>query len=118
MNLALADVFLANLPKAICKTYEPIRMKDPNTVFLYMFDWFINNYGKTTTKDRKANQQQMAAKWHPAEGFERILCKCRAIPHVELQRHRHWPACHQALWNVLQGVQKLDRVGERVPTDC
>jgi hypothetical protein len=24
MNLPLADVFLANLPKAICKTYEPI----------------------------------------------------------------------------------------------
>ena len=41
MNLALADVFLANLPKAICDTYEPIQMKDPNTIFLYMFNWFI-----------------------------------------------------------------------------
>ena len=44
-------------------------MKDPNTVFLYMFDWFINKYGKTTSKDCKANWQQMAAKWHPDKGF-------------------------------------------------
>ena len=44
MNLALANVFLANLPNAIQETYEPIRMKDPNTVFLYMFDWFIKRY--------------------------------------------------------------------------
>ncbi len=42
MNLALAKIFLAKIPKAICKTYKPIRMKNPNTVFLYMFDWFTN----------------------------------------------------------------------------
>ena len=43
MNSALTDVLLANLPKAIQETYEPIRMNDPNMVFLYiyMFDWFI-----------------------------------------------------------------------------
>jgi hypothetical protein len=44
MNLALSDVFLANLPKAICETYELICMKQPNTVFLHMFDWFITKY--------------------------------------------------------------------------
>jgi hypothetical protein len=38
MNAALSNVFLANLPKAICKTYKPICMKQPNTVFLHMFD--------------------------------------------------------------------------------
>ena len=32
-------------------------MKNPNTVFLYMFDWFIDKYGKTTTKDHKKNWQ-------------------------------------------------------------
>ncbi len=46
MNSALANVFLANLSKAIHETYEPIQMKDLNTVFLYMFNWFIDNYGK------------------------------------------------------------------------
>jgi hypothetical protein len=70
MNSALANVFLANLPKAICKTYKPIRMKNPNMVFLHMFKWFIKKYGKTTTKDCKANRQQMATKLHPTNGFE------------------------------------------------
>jgi hypothetical protein len=55
MNLALSDVFLANLPKAIHETYEPIRMKQPNTVFLHMFDWFITKYRRTTTEDCKEN---------------------------------------------------------------
>jgi hypothetical protein len=49
MNLALADVFLANLSKATCETHKPIRMKQLNTVFLHMFDWFITKYGQTTT---------------------------------------------------------------------
>jgi len=51
MNPALSDVFLANLPKAICQTYEPICTKQLNTVFLHMFNWFIEKYGKTTTED-------------------------------------------------------------------
>ena len=61
MNTALSNVFLANLPKAICETYEPICMTQPNTIFLHMFDWFITKYGKTTTEDREENRQQMAA---------------------------------------------------------
>jgi hypothetical protein len=47
MNSALSDVVLANLPKAIGKTYKPIHMDEPNTVFLHMFDWFITKNGKT-----------------------------------------------------------------------
>ncbi len=75
MNAALSDVFLANLPKAIRETYEPIRMKQPNTVFLHMFDWFITKYGKTTTKDCKDNQQRMAADWHPSDSFEPLAMR-------------------------------------------
>jgi hypothetical protein len=70
MNAALSDIFLANLPKAICKMYEPICMKQPNMVFLHMFDWFITKYGKTMAKDREDNRQRMAADWHPSDGFE------------------------------------------------
>jgi hypothetical protein len=55
MNAALSDVFLSQLPKLIHKTYKPICMKQPNTVFLHMFDWFIGKYGKTMTKDHKEN---------------------------------------------------------------
>jgi hypothetical protein len=70
MNLAFFDVFLANLPKAICETYKPIHMKQPNTIFFHMFDWFITKYGQLTIKDCKANWQRMAATWHPSKGFK------------------------------------------------
>jgi hypothetical protein len=73
MNAALSDVFLVNLPKAISETYEPIRMKQPNTVFLHMFDWFITKYNKTTTEDREENRQQMATDWHPSNGFKPLV---------------------------------------------
>jgi hypothetical protein len=75
MNAALSDVFLANLPKAIRQTYEPIRMKEPNTVFLHMFNWFIEKYGKTTTEDREDNRQRMAADWQPSDGFEPLATR-------------------------------------------
>ena len=47
-----------------------MRMKQPNTVFLHMFDWFITKYDKTTTEDCEENRQRMAADWHPSNGFE------------------------------------------------
>jgi hypothetical protein len=75
MNAAVSDVFLANLPKAIRETYEPIRMKQLNTVFLHMFDWFITKYGKTTTKDCKENRQRMAADWDPSDGLESLATR-------------------------------------------
>ncbi len=74
MNATLSDGFLMNLPKA-CETYKPIRMKQPNTVFLHMFDWFISNYRRTTTKDCKENRQRMAATWHPSKGFEPLAMR-------------------------------------------
>ncbi len=70
MNSALSDVFLANPPKEICETYKPICMKQPNTIFLHMFDWFITKYGHTTTNDCEEDWQRMATTWHPYEGFE------------------------------------------------
>ncbi len=70
MNMALFNVFLANLPKAICETYKPIRMKQPNTAFLHMFDWFITKHKRRMTKDCKTNWQRMAAIWHHSKGFE------------------------------------------------
>ncbi len=45
-------------------------MKQPNTVFLHMFNWFITKYRHTTNKDCDANWQRMASTWHPSEGFE------------------------------------------------
>ncbi len=45
-------------------------MKQQNTVFLHVFDWFITKYGHTTTKDCKENKQRMAASWHASKGYE------------------------------------------------
>ncbi len=75
MNTTLSNVFLANLPKAIRQTYEPICMKQPNTVFLHMLIWFIEKYGKTATEDRADNRQRMAADWHPSDGFEPLATR-------------------------------------------
>ena len=50
-------------------------MKQPNAVFLHMFDWFITKYGKTTTEDCEENWQQMAADWHPSDRFEPLATR-------------------------------------------
>ncbi len=113
MNATLSNVFLANLPKAIRKTYKPICMKQPNTFFLHMFDWFINKYCKTTTKDCKENQQKNGRRLASLQRFQAPrkapLCWCIVhehgmLPNERSQRHQHWTMCNQMLWNVLQGV--------------
>jgi hypothetical protein len=73
MNAALLDIFLANLPKLIHDSYNPICMGLPNTVFLHMFDCFIKKYGITTAEEREENQQRMAADWQPTNGFEQLV---------------------------------------------
>jgi hypothetical protein len=75
MNAAPSDVFLSQLPKSIRKTYEPIRIKQLNTVFLHMFDWFTGKYGKMTTEDYKKNRQRMATNWHPSDCFEPLATR-------------------------------------------
>ncbi len=108
MNAALLDIFLAQLHKMICKTYEPICMKQPNTVFLHMFDWFIGKYGKTTTEDRKENQQRMAADWHPSDSFEPLMMHLFIGTLYASAARYSMEECdiidiahHQMLWHVL-----------------
>jgi hypothetical protein len=50
-------------------------MKNPNTVFLHMFEWFIKKYGKTMTKDCRENRQRMATEWHPTNGFKPLATR-------------------------------------------
>jgi hypothetical protein len=50
-------------------------MKQLNTAFLHMFDWFVTKYGHTTTKDCKESWQRMAATWHPSKGFEPLATR-------------------------------------------
>ncbi len=50
-------------------------MKQPNTVFPHMFDWFITKYRRTTIKDCKENWQRMATTWHPSKGFKPLAMR-------------------------------------------
>ena len=50
-------------------------MKQPNTVFLHMFNWFIEKYGRTATEDHEDNRQRIAADWHPSNGFEPLVTR-------------------------------------------
>ncbi len=75
MNTALTNVFLEDMLSQVCASFQQRRLHEPNIVFVDLFFWCINQYAKTTTKDCKANWQHMAAKWHPADGFDAlILC--------------------------------------------
>jgi hypothetical protein len=73
MNTALVKVFLEAMSSQVCTSFQQQRLCEPNIVFVDLFLWFVNQYGKTTTKDCEANRQRMAANWHPANGFDALI---------------------------------------------
>jgi hypothetical protein len=75
MNTALADVFVEAMSSQVCASFQWRRLCEPNILFVDLFLWFVNQYGKTTAEDRKANWQHMAADWHPAEGFNALILR-------------------------------------------
>jgi hypothetical protein len=54
-------------------SFQQQRLRKPNNIFVDLFLWFVNQYGKTTAKDREANRQRMAANWHPANRFDALI---------------------------------------------
>jgi hypothetical protein len=126
MNAALSDVFLLNLPKAICEKYKSICMKQPNTVFLHMFDWFITKYGRTTTKDCKENWQRMTATWHSSKGFEPLTTRLfigaspmndrdvidiglRVIKHYGMyaEEYKNWISCKNVVPPIVKTINSF-----------
>jgi hypothetical protein len=73
MNAALTNVFLDALLLQMRTAFQQRRLRKPNIIFVDMFLWFVDHYSKTMAKDCKANRQQMAANWHPADGFNALL---------------------------------------------
>jgi hypothetical protein len=69
MNTTLADVFLKAMSSQVCTSFQQRRLRGPNIVFVDLFLWFVEQYSKTMTKDRKANHQRMAAKGTPPTGL-------------------------------------------------
>jgi hypothetical protein len=76
MNTALANVFLEALSSQVCASFLLQRcLCKPNIIFVDLFVWFVNHYGRTMAEDCKANHQRMAANWHHANGFNTlVLC--------------------------------------------
>jgi hypothetical protein len=75
MNTALANVFLEAMSSQVRAFFQQRCLHEPNIVFVDLFLWFVEQYGKMMAKDRKANCQCMAPDWHPANGFNAlILC--------------------------------------------
>ena len=73
MNAALCDVFLDAMSPQVRATVLQRRLSEPNIIFVDLFLWFVNNYGKTTAEDREDNRHRMAADWHPADGFDSLI---------------------------------------------
>ncbi len=75
MNSALADFFLEAMSSQVRASSQQRRLCEPNIVFVNLFLWFVNQYGKTMAKDREANRQRMAANWHPTNGFDTLIVR-------------------------------------------
>ncbi len=75
MNTTLANIFLEALSLQVRASFLQWRLCKPNIVFVDMFVWFVNHYGKTMAEDCEANPKHMAANWHPANGYNTlVLC--------------------------------------------
>ena len=75
MNAALTDVFLDAVSLGVRAAFQQRRLREPNIVFVDMFEWFAQHYGTTTAEDRDANRQRMAADWHPGDGFDALTLR-------------------------------------------
>jgi hypothetical protein len=75
MNTALANIFLKAMLSQVHASFQQWHLRKPNIVFVDLFFWFVNQYGKTMAKDCKENQQRMAANWHAADRFKALILR-------------------------------------------
>ncbi len=119
MNTALANVSLEAMLSQVRASFQQRRLRKPNVVFVDLFLWFVNQSGKTTAEDHKADRQHIAANRHPANGFDALIFglftraayassagfKMNGIDIVKIGlRIMHY----QVMQDVWQGVQGLD----------
>ena len=86
-------------------------MKQPNTVFLCIFEWFIAKYSKTTTKDCESNQKRMVTDWHPSDSFEPFAVRLfigASYASTVLYPMKDCDLINFWLQHLCQGVQKMD----------
>ncbi len=73
MHTALTNIFLEAMSSQVHASFQQRCLRKPIIVFVDLFLWFVNQNGKRTAKDCKANWQRMAAYWHPANGFDALI---------------------------------------------
>jgi hypothetical protein len=75
MNNSLANIFLKALSSKVRTSFQLRCLCKPNILFVNMFVWVFDHYGKTTAEDCKANCQRMAANWHPTNNFDTLVLR-------------------------------------------
>ena len=75
MNAALTNVFLAAVLVGVRATFQQWHLREPNVVFVDMFEWFTQHYRTTTAEDCDVNRQRMAAAWHPGNSFDALALR-------------------------------------------
>jgi hypothetical protein len=75
MNTALVNVFLGAMSSQVHASFQQRRLCKPNIVFVDLFLWFVNQYGKTMAEDCKANRRRMAADWHSTNAFDALILR-------------------------------------------
>ncbi len=73
MNTTPADFFLQAMSSQVRASFQQWCLCEPNIIFVDLFLWFVNQYGKMTAKDCEANWQCMATNWRPANGFDALI---------------------------------------------
>jgi hypothetical protein len=75
MNAALTDIFLDAISVGVYAAFQQRHLREPNIVFVDMFEWFAQHYSTTTLEDCDAKRQRMAADWHPGNGFDALTLR-------------------------------------------
>jgi hypothetical protein len=91
MNTTLADVFIEALSSQVCTSLLQRHLHKPNIIFVDMFVWFVDHYGKTVAEDCKANHQQMTADWHPANIFTHLSFASSSARRLQDTPTSQWP---------------------------
>jgi hypothetical protein len=75
MNTTLANVFLEAMSSQVRASFQQHCLCEPNIIFVDLFLWFVEQYGKMTAEDCEVNCQRMATNWHPANGFDALILR-------------------------------------------
>ncbi len=76
MNAALVKCWLRLLPLHIRNFYTQNQMvMNPNATFLEVFEYFLEQYAKSSKIEHQKNREKVLANWHPNDGFDALIAQ-------------------------------------------